>query len=102
MRVITKARLKRFWETHPQARTALEDWYRVAEKARWQSIEDIRRAYPAADVAKVKSGGTVTIFNIGGNKYRLVAAVHYNAKRVYVLHIMTHEEYSRDAWKERF
>jgi mRNA interferase HigB len=101
MRVITKARLKEFWETHPQARTPLEDWYRITEKALWESIEDVRQIYPAADSVKVKSGGVVTIFNIGGNKYRLVAAVHYNTKRVYVLQIMTHEEYSRDAWKDR-
>ncbi|MFH0823069.1 MAG: type II toxin-antitoxin system HigB family toxin [Pseudomonadota bacterium] len=102
MRVITKAGLQGFWETYPQAGTPLEDWYRVADKARWKSLEDVRRTYPAADLAKVKSGGTVTIFNIGGNKYRLVAAIHCNSQRVYVLHVMTREEYSRNAWKERF
>jgi len=102
VRVITKARLKEFWETHPQARTPLEDWYRVADKARWENIEDVRRTYPASDLVKIRSGGTVTIFNIAGKKYRLIAAVHYNTKRIYVLQIMTHEEYSQDAWKDRF
>lgn len=102
MRVITKARLKQFWARHPQAKTPLEDWYRVAEKARWESIADIRRIFPSSDLTKIKSGGTVTIFNIGGNKYRLVAAVHYHSQRIYILQILTHEEYSRGVWKERF
>lgn len=102
MRIITKTRLKQFWGRYPQASTPLEDWYRVALRARWESLEDIRRIFPSADLAKVKSGGTVTIFNIGGNKYRLVAAVHYRSQRIYILNIMTHDEYGLGVWKEKF
>jgi mRNA interferase HigB len=75
---------------------------RVAGKARWENLEDVRRTYPAADLTKVRSGGAVTIFNIGGNKYRLAVAVHYNTGRIYVLRIMTHEEYSRGTGKDTF
>jgi mRNA interferase HigB len=50
----------------------------------------------------VRSGNTVTVFNIGGNKWRLIAAIHYNTKIVYILSVMTHEEYDVDKWKEKF
>ena len=102
MRIITRGRLKEFWELHQQARTPLENWYRISEKARWENLDDVRLTFPTADLAKVKSGGVVTIFNIGGNKYRLVAAVHYNTKTIYILQIMTHADYSRGVWKDRF
>jgi mRNA interferase HigB len=101
MRIITKARLREFWQTHPQARTPLEDWYRAIDKARWKNVDDVRQIFSTADLVKVRSGGTVTVFNIGGNKFRLIAAIHYDVQKVYVLLVMTHEEYTRDAWKER-
>jgi len=62
---------------------------------------DVRRIYPHADPVRVASGNTVTVFNVAGNKYRLVAAIHYNAGRVYVLRIMTHADYGRGTWKDR-
>ncbi len=53
-----------------------------------------------ADAARVASGHEVTVFNVAGNKYRLVTAIHYSAQRVYVLRLMTHAECSKDLWKE--
>jgi len=102
MRIITKDRLIAFWEKHSQSKDPLKDWYRKALPAQWQNIEDIRYLYPHADLATVSSGRTVVIFNIGGNKYRLITAIHYNRGRVYILDVMTHDEYSKDKWKERF
>jgi len=100
MNVITKKRVMDFMNKHPDSTTALEQWYRTARKAQWSRIQDVRLIFPHADLVTVKSGNTVTVFNIGGNKYRLVAAIHYNRQRLYVLRIMTHAEYSRDAWKD--
>ena len=61
---------------------------------------EVRRDFPHADSVIVKSRRTTVVFNIGGNKYRLVAAIHYNTGRVYILRIFTHVQYDRDPWKE--
>jgi mRNA interferase HigB len=102
MWVVTKDRLRRFWEIHGPARSPLEDWYRVADKAKWENMSDVRRVFPTADAVKVKSGRTATVFNIGGNKYRLIASIHYNRGKVFILHILTHAEYTKDTWKEKY
>jgi mRNA interferase HigB len=64
---------------------------------------DIRRTYPAADGGvRVASGGQVTVFNVSGNKYRLVVVVMFVGQTVVVLDVMTHAEYSRGQWKQRY
>ena len=100
MRVITRKRLKAFSKKHDDSAEPLEKWYRLVKRAQWQRLQEVRRVYPHADPASVASGNTVTVFSIGGNKFRLIAAIHYNRERVYVLRILTHAEYSKDAWKE--
>lgn len=101
MRIISKSRLIEFWTDHPQSKTALERWYVVADKAQWETIHDVRQAYPHADLVEVGSRRKVTVFNIGGNDFRLVVSIHYNKKRVFIRDVMTHAEYSRDDWKRR-
>jgi mRNA interferase HigB len=61
---------------------------------------DVRKVYRHADPVKVASGRTVTVFNVCGNRYRMAVAFHYDKKRVFVLWLGTHAEYSKDAWKE--
>lgn len=100
MHVITYQALKTFFTSHPGSRQPLDAWYDRADESRWDSILDVRRHFPHADAVKVASGRIVTVFNIGGNKYRLVAAIHYNTRRVYVLYILTHREYDLEKWKE--
>lgn len=100
MNVITRKRIRDFMAKHPDAAPALDSWYKVTRKAVWTNLQDVRRIYPHADLGTVASGNKATIFNISGNKYRLVAAMHYNTRRVYVLRILTHAEYSKGAWKD--
>lgn len=76
------------------AEAALETWYRVVKGARWTSFADIRSDYPSADQI-----GRLTVFNIGGNKFRLIAVVMIEAGKVYVRSILTHAEYDRGTWK---
>ncbi|MDR3554156.1 MAG: type II toxin-antitoxin system HigB family toxin [Syntrophobacteraceae bacterium] len=102
MRIISKSRLKSFWEDHGQAEWILQEWYSIVGKAKWKSFDELRKIYPSADQVSVKSGKTTTVFNIGGNKYRLIAAVHYNKQTVYILDVMTHAEYDKNAWKNKF
>jgi mRNA interferase HigB len=63
-------------------------------------MAEVRRAYPHADPVPVASGRSVVVFNIRGNRYRLVTAIHYNRQIVYTLRFMTHAEYSKDRWKD--
>lgn len=66
----------------------------------WFHFPDVRRTFPSADLVTVSSGRTIVIFNIGGNKYRLITAIHYNTRKVFVLRFLTHVEYDSQGWKE--
>lgn len=100
MRVISPKKLKEFWTSgNARAEQPLRTWLKYAEMADWTSLNDVRETFPSADGVMVSSGKIVTVFNIAGNSYRLVAAIHYNTGVAYVLRVMTHSEYSKDAWK---
>lgn len=94
MRVIKRGALEKFWGEHPDAKASLESWYGVVRKATWETPAGLKQVYPNADLV-----GRRTVFNIAGNKYRLVARVNYQSQRVFVLHILTHAEYDKGVWK---
>jgi mRNA interferase HigB len=89
MRVIAKKALREFWEKHPDSEDPLKAWFAEAEDASWQSPADIKAHYGSASI--LKNGRTV--FNICGNKYRLVVKINYKAAIVLVRFIGTHKEY---------
>ena len=95
MRVIALRRLREFWARHPDAEGSLRSWYQVAGQAHWQRFLDVRAVYGNADQV-----GKFTVFNIAGNKYRMITVIHFNTGRVYVRRILTHAEYGRGAWKD--
>jgi mRNA interferase HigB len=95
MHIITRKRLNEFAEKHPETRSALITWYRLAKKMEFPSFTDLRAVFPSAD--KV---GKLTVFDVGGNKVRIVSAIHYNRKRIYIRAVLTHQEYDRSRWKE--
>ena len=95
MRIIALRRLREFWARHSDAEASLRSWYQVARQAHWQRFTDVRAFYSSADqVSKF------TVFNIAGNKYRLITVIHFNTGRVYVRWILTHAEYDRGVWKD--
>lgn len=100
MRIIKPAHLLDFAKMHPDAGEALNRWLGIARKAQWTSLADVRKVFRSADEVLVKSGRPVVIFNIRGNNYRLITGVHYNRGLVYVMLLLTHAEYSKDAWKK--
>lgn len=100
MRIIKPATVKQWASRHPDAARALEKWMTLIEEAEVRSLVELRSIFRSADEVIVDSGRTVVIFNIGGNKYRLVAAVHYNTQIVYAMQFMTHAEYDKDMWKK--
>ena len=101
MWTISQKRLRDFWEIHPDAETPLRQWYKVVSKASWSSLPDVRRVYPHADPVTLDNGTTLTVFNIGGNKYRLIARIEYVRHKVYVKQVLTHAEYSQAKWKSQ-
>ena len=95
MHVITRKRLNEFAERYPEVRNALAQWYYLIKQNNFNSFAELRSVFSSADQV-----GKLTVFNIGGNKVRLIAAIHYNRKKVYIRAILTHEEYDEDKWKE--
>ena len=94
MRVISKPAILKFSEKHRDALVPLLNWYHITRRADWGSLVDVRKDFAHADVL-----GRRTVFNIHGNDYRLVARVNYKTKRVFILQILTHVEYSKGDWK---
>lgn len=92
--------LREFWERHAEARAPLRLWYRTATEAAWSSLADIRRTYPHADGVTTANGETLTVFNIAGNKYRLVARIRFDYQLINVRAVMTHQEYGQGKWKD--
>ena len=68
----------------------------------WHSLEDVRKAYPSADGVKLKSRLVVTVFNVKGNEYRLLTSIDYDAGIVEALDVLTHAEYDKESWKDRY
>ena len=101
MRVISRRRLREFWQLHHTAERPLKTWWKVATAADWSNIQDVRRAYPSADAVRLYCGLIVTVFDIGGNKYRLITRIIYEYRRVYVKRVLTHREYDQENWKEQ-
>ena len=99
MRIITKKRLLEAAKNYPNAKGKIAFWHRVAKAAVWTSLVDTRKTFAHADQVTVKSGRTVTIFNVS-NDYRLITAIHYNRKKVFILRFLTQQEYARGKWKD--
>ncbi len=100
VRVISLRPLREFWLRHPDARTPLRLWHKTATHAVWRNIRDVRASYPSADGVRDRGGGVLTVFNICGNKYRLIARIRYDYQLINVRAVLTHEEYDRGNWKE--
>ncbi len=88
MHVISRKRLRDFWEIHPQAEGPLRAWFRAASTADWASSHDVRTQFGSADFV-----GDRVVFDIGGNKYRLVVHIAYRFKRLLIRFVGTHEDY---------
>jgi mRNA interferase HigB len=95
MHVISFKRIKEFFSTHRDAASSLTAWHKTAKRANWQNLAELKQVYPSADLV-----GRYVVFNIGGNKYRLVARIVYRSQTLFVVAVMTHEEYDLGKWKE--
>ncbi|MDQ1239963.1 MAG: mRNA interferase HigB [Thermodesulfobacteriota bacterium] len=96
MRVISKKPLRDFWERHPESKSVLEAWFKNATQVRASSFAELRQTFASADYVD-----GITVFNVGGNRYRIAAVVHYEKQRLYVRKVMTHSEYNRNDWRRK-
>lgn len=94
MNVVSVKAIRTFSEKHSDSATSLMIWYQVARRAKWSNLAELRNDFPGADLV-----GRRTVFNIGGNKYRLIARANFAAQRVFVLGIMKHSAYEKGGWK---
>lgn len=94
MRVISRKKLREAEAKHGDLVGPLGTWYKVAKKAGWKHIEDIRKTYPLADPV-----GPYTVFNIKGNSYRLIVKIEYAKHLIFVKAVLTHAEYDKGDWK---
>jgi mRNA interferase HigB len=98
MRVISKAKLREFWvnSAHRDAEGPLQAWHtHVSHRSiSWQSWGDVKAKFGSASLV-----GNCVVFNIGGNKFRLVTRILYSSQKVFILKVMTHADYDKDTWK---
>ncbi len=95
MNVISYKRIREFSSEHRDSAASLAAFFKVAKKASWQNLAELKRVYPSAD-----SVGRYTVFNIAGTKYRLIARIVYRSQTLFIVAIMTHKEYDLGKWKE--
>lgn len=95
MNTISYRQIREFVKLHPNSESSLSAWYKIARKAKWQNLVEVRQDYPHADLV-----GRRVVFNIAGNNVRLIAEIRYKSQSILIKHILTHAEYDRDRWKE--
>ena len=93
--IVSKTSLREFWEKHSDSKEPLERWYNIAKNKVFSSFSDVRNTWADADMVD-----KYIVFNIGGNKYRLVAKVAYKIKHIFIRAVLTHKEYDKGKWKD--
>jgi mRNA interferase HigB len=94
MHIVSHKAIRIFCEHHPHARHAMDHWYRVAKRATWSSFAEVKQSFNAADLVAPH-----IVFDIGGNKYRLIAEMNFKRGVLFIRRILTHNEYMKGAWK---
>lgn len=91
MRPLNRSTVREFWTQHPQAKSPLQTWLKLIELGKYSGVADLRKTFPSADLAGPNN--KYTIFNIGGNDFRLICIIEYISKRCYIRGLFTHAEY---------
>lgn len=94
MRIISKKPLREFWQRHPESRPMRNEWFSKANQATAISFPALRETFGSADYVD-----GFTLFDVGGNRYRIAAVIHYDKQRMYIRKVMTHAEYDRNDWR---
>ena len=95
MHIITQKALREFAASHPDVESALQHWYQLMKHGNFQTLVEVKAIFPSADQVD-----DFTVFNIGGNKVRLITNIRYNRQKVYIVAVLTHAEYNKNKWRE--
>ena len=93
--MISRKRLREAAAIHADLEGPLDTWFRIAKKAKWNSLAEIRQTFPSTDGVE-----GYTVFNIKGNEYRLITRINYRTGRIFIREVLTHGEYDRGSWKK--
>ena len=94
MHIISHAKILQAQAAYPDCSASLDQWYRLTKRVRWGNFAEVKACFPAVD--KV---GDKFVFDVGGNNLRLIAAIHFNAGKVFVRAVLTHKAYDKGDWK---
>ncbi|MEG4148413.1 type II toxin-antitoxin system HigB family toxin [Microcoleus sp. Pol12B5] len=97
MHVISRKKLRDYCKSHADSCEALDDWYKIVSKAAWTNLVEVQAVY-----LKAEAVGNFTVFNIKGNKYRLIASINYEKQIIYIKYVFTHAEYDKETWKNDY
>jgi mRNA interferase HigB len=97
--VISQKALREFGKKHPDVAPPLRAWLKLARHGHFQNLAELKLTFASIDMVGVK-GRDLYVVNIGGKKYRLIAAIHFNSQRLFVRHILTHSGYVAERWKK--
>jgi len=95
MHILSRKKLKEAAARHADLEGPLDAWFRIAKKAAWQNLADVRKTFSSTDAI-----GKWTVFNIKGNQYRLITEINYRFSCIYIRHVLKHSEYDRGGWKQ--
>ena len=96
MHIITQKRINDVKAEYPEVATGLDHWYKFMRAGHFRDFAELRLSFGSVD--KV---GKLFVFDIGGNKLRLIAAIHFNSGKVFIRHILSHADYDRNHWKRQ-
>jgi mRNA interferase HigB len=99
VRVISRKALTEFRKIHGDADVPLKAWFKAASKGSFRNLPELKQTFGSVDYVSAGRRGFY-VFDIGGNKYRVIAAIHFNTQRLFVRHVLTHAQYDRGGWKK--
>lgn len=94
MRIISERTLRQFTETNASSRSSINEWIRIVRAADWSNFADIKRTFNSADICR-----QCVVFNVGGNKFRVIAKIAFRIKVVFIRKILTDRDYDQNAWR---
>ena len=99
MRVISEKALRDFAQQHPDSDAPLRVWCKLVKSGTYRNLAELKQTFGSVDYVSTDKGDFY-VFNIAGNKYRLIAAIHFNRQMLFIRYILTHVEYDRGGWKK--
>lgn len=94
MRILSISALREFWKKEPRSEEAFRDYHRKLSSIAPQNLAELKMVFPSVDLV-----GKCFVFNVGGNKYRVITRIHFNRQMVFIRDVLTHADYDKDKWK---